>query len=241
MDERNRRVRIAILVTTHVVIGAVTAGITAYFQSHHWPAIAQAGYVGFFASEIVLLGMWVGFGSHWWARFCGLLAGTSWLCLIFLAAMESEEFLQTLPEIILLVSLCTIGVSGSTVLLRKTTAHVELRAEWPRQPMAKDLQFNMKTLLWLTALIGTILGMGGIVRRWGGEGAGSWGGEGAGIVVLGCVFALEAMLVAWLLVFAGLGRGHNRIRIPMILAGVAILGLLPPYYLGGPAWRFRPG
>ena len=229
IDDRQRQLRIGMLIATHVLVGSATIIVNVSVQNQFWPFLVELGFAGFFAGEVLLLGMWAGLGgSPWWTRLCGLMFGIAWLCIIALAS-ENFRQLQELPEMALLLTVSTFGVAGSLILCRRLFGSIERCVQWPSPIHTEDLQFKLKSLLSFTALICTLLAAGATIRR--------WGGDGLGIVILALVFALNAVLTAWLLAWGGLGS-HNWFRIPITLSGVALVGLLPPYYLGGPPWRF---
>jgi hypothetical protein len=222
IDERRRRMRFTLLIGGHFLLGVVLSIVGVAFRKQSWPTVLEFVYAGFLASEVLLLGMWVGLGgSGRWTRLFGLVLGITWLCVLFLARIDPQRFRPELPEISLVLSLCTIGVSGIFILGRRLIGRIECRTEWPSHSKAKDLQFNLKSLLWLTALIGALLTMGEIIRSWRSD---------SGIFLLPLVFALWAVLTAWLVVCAGLGC-QGWMRVPFTLSGVALVGLLPPYYL----------
>src|SRR5678815_4336205 len=61
---------------------------------------------------------------------------------------------------------------------------------------------------------------------------------GSGTVIAVCVFVLIALLSTAMLVWACLSQGRPTIRIPLAFAGTMAAGLIYPYYLGGPDWRY---
>lgn len=232
MDERTRQLRIRRLIAAHLLTGCVVAVVSVSLRTISWPFVVELGYVGFLVSEILLLGMWTGSGSnHWGKRLGGLVLGIAWLCIIFISSVNPQNYKQELPQIALMLSVCTGGVGATLISFRRMFGVIECRAAWPQHSNSEGLQFKLTFLLWLTALIGALISTGETIR--------SWGGNNLGILVLSLVFALAAALSAWLLLWAGLGC-HNWVRIPLALSGVALVGILPPYYLnsGSPTWRW---
>lgn len=60
----------------------------------------------------------------------------------------------------------------------------------------------------------------------------------SGIVITACVFVLIALLSTFMLVWACLSQGRAAIRIPLAFVGTLAAGLIFPYYMGGPEWRY---
>jgi hypothetical protein len=90
------------------------------------------------------------------------------------------------------------------------------------------IQFTIKQLLCVTAVISVLLGGGRVIR--------SLGGQSLGIGVLLIVLVICGCVMAYLVVWAGLGHGYISLRFSTVLVIGFVVGLLPHYFFGWSGW-----
>ncbi len=229
MTQRQRRVRIGVLIGTHLLTGAVMALIALSFPALQNWAWAVVSYLDLVCSEVLLVGMWLGLGAaRWWARLAGLLAGTVWLGCISLAPAPYQS-LEAVPTLAALLGVPVLVVAGSCAVCRRWFAKVEYRSQWQSRSVSQELQFTLKSMIGLTFAVALLLALGKFMRSI---------SPVSEFVIIVFILALLAVLATGMLLWASLGPGRAIVRVPIIVAGMGLLGLLPPYYMGGPAFRF---
>jgi len=232
MTDRQRRIRIGILTGSHLLLGLIMVPVAASFPGLQQVAWIVVWYMGFVCCEILLFGMWMGFStSRWWIKLVGLLAAMAWLGALSLAPIPNS--LDQAPIIMALAGGPLLVVAGSCGFCRRWFAKLECRNGWNSLPVLEELQFSLKSVISLTVVVAVLLAVGRFMQ---------WIDPrietGIGIVFIISVFALTAVLATGMLVWASLGPGQAIVRVPIVTGAMILLGLLPPYSMGGPAFRY---
>jgi hypothetical protein len=225
--DKLRKTRLGIMLGAHFVLGLAMAVPALLYPGRDWPGWIQVWFLGLVCSEIMLFGIWAGFAKcAWWLKLLGLAAGAVWLLLLGLSAdPDIKNVLPMLgllgPPMLVVASACL----GSRWLVR-----IEKRAIWQPLPSSTEVQFTLKSLIGLTLIVSLLLALGRVVQ---------WIDKGAsGTAIAVCVFVLIALLSTVMLVWACLSQGRPPIRIPLAFVGTTAAGLIYPYYIGGPDWRY---
>jgi hypothetical protein len=224
------RTRFGLLVGSHVGLG-IAMGLIAYFsKGNELPIWLAIWFIGLVSSEMLLLGMWIGLANaRWWLKLIGLVAGTAWLVVLAISPDPSsaQYFWE---ELVPFIAIPVVVFAGACWCGRHWLARMQQQNEWEPLPAANELQFTMKSLGLLILAIAVILALGRLTRD---IDAGS-----GGFVVTVFTISLTALLAGTMLIWACLGPGRISVRIPIALVGMAAVGLIFPYYVGGPEWRF---
>ena len=122
-----------------------------------------------------------------------------------------------------------VAVAMSCGLCSRFFVRIEKREHWTSRPVSDEMKFTLRSMIWLTVAISTLLALGRIIQ---------WISPWDDLAPLLFIFALLALIASGMLVWAALGQGQVIVRVPIALLGIALLGLLPPYYMGGPSFRF---
>jgi len=136
-----------------------------------------------------------------------------------------NEFLPILA----LVASPLLVVAGSCVVCRRFLARIEHRTFWEPRPISEELRFTLRTIIALTIAIAALLAIGRFIRELAPV------SQNLRFAIVGFTLTLTALLVTGMLVWASLGPGRPIIRVPIVVVGAAILGLLPAYSMNGPA------
>jgi hypothetical protein len=229
MTDRQRRTRIGVLIGAHLVLGMVVAPLAMLYpqlQNETWISVL---YLGFVCTEILLVGIWLGLSAaRWRTKLGGLLVGAIWLGGLSVAPVPFRSF-NGAPILLVLVGVPLLVVAASCALCRRTFAKLECRDRWKSRPVSEELQFSLRSLIGLTVIISALLGLARCVR---------WIDPGAEFMVVILMFALTALLATGMLVWASLGLGLAFVRVPIVLAAMTLLGLLPPYSMEYSALRY---
>ncbi len=237
MTDRHRRARIGLLIGTHILLGLITVVVALLYPDLKVSLWSSLAYFGLIYSHVLLLGIWLGLAAaRWWIKLAGLVASLTWLECLVLAPVPRPP----LPPDILLGLLALVGVpmlivAGSAALCRRYFARIEWRHEWRLRPVSEEAQFSLRSLIGLTMMIAALLALGRVVQ-WISPATANV--EIFAMLLIAPVFGMTALLAAGMLIWAALGQGQVLVRVPTMLVGMALLGLLPPYYLGGPAFRY---
>ncbi|WP_425618775.1 hypothetical protein NA78x_002491 [Anatilimnocola sp. NA78] len=220
-------VRVSLLVSSHILLGLTMAGVAIYYRDSKWPIGIEVAYLGFVCSQMLLTGILLGFAkAKWWKRAIWACLGVAWVFCISLAPFSH----QPLSELGVLIAVPISVVAIACVLCRVWFATIQQREHWPTMPISNDLQFTLKTMIGLTVTIAVVLALGRFLRE--------TVGEGAGLVLIVAAISLIASLAVGLLVWGSLGPGRVGVRLPTAFVGLAAVGLIFPYYFGGPSWRW---
>ena len=229
MTIERQRLAFAILIGAHLLLGLMMATLGRVFGPNTWPIWTVIWLVGLVASEIVLVGIWAGlWRSNSWIKVVGLVCGIAWLNLITELTSPNPYPAVLETAIVFGVPILTIAIISG--LYRSRFANLTRRNDWQPVAISADLQFSVWALFGLTFFIAALLGLGRLVQ---------WLDQGRShIVLVVFVFTLLSLLATAMLVWACLGQGRLVVRLPTLLLGMLGLGLVFPYYLGGPPWRF---
>jgi len=224
------RIRILVLTAIHSAIGVICALTAQLSPGRNWPAQVEFGFLTLIASQMLLIGMWAGLSrARWWKRFIGGILGLGYLLFIGIAASPNPNSAEMFV-IGLLLALPTTVLASLFLLIGRFYAQVVSDDRRILGQATDGFQFSTRQLLYVTLGISIVLAFGRTVR--------SLGGEAIGMGVFALVIALCGALIMLLLVWSSLGRGRVVVRLPLVICGAAIIGLVPPYYFGGPWWRF---
>jgi hypothetical protein len=181
-------------------------------------------------SQMLLLGVWIGLSAtRWWSKFLALALGIGWLTCLSFAPNPSPNLSDDLIVVAIHAS-AVLGVALCFALLRWRWATLDRRSSWQSLPAAVELQFSLRSLIGLTVTVALLLALGRVVQ---------WlERETSSVLLIVFVFALLALLASVLLVWSCLGPGRVIVRVPIMFAGMAALGLVFPFYIGGPEFRF---
>jgi hypothetical protein len=232
MNGSQRRIRIGTLIGAHLLLGLTMALIAVRFpQLQEWAWIVVV-YTGFVCCEILLFGMWLGLSTAPGKfKLGGLVAGTVWLAALCLAPVPFRSLATALPLLAIVgVPLLIVAASGATC--RRWLAKLERRDVWKLRPISEELQFSLKSLIGLTVVISVLLGLARLVQLFHAT------AELVIVSFLSCAFALVAALATGMLIWASLGPGQAVIRVPIVIVALPLLGLLPPYSMGGGTYRY---
>ncbi len=199
-----------------------------------WPSMA---YLGLIYSHVLLLGTWLGLAAaRWWIKLAGLVAGMTWLeCLVLAPILRPLPAPDILLGLLALVGVPVLIVAGSAALCRHLLARIEWRSQWKPRPNSEEAQFTLRSLFCLMVVIAALLALGRVVH-WIAPATSNV--EILAMLVMAPVFGLTALLAAGMLAWAALGQGQVLVRVPTMLVGMALLGFLPHYCMGGPAFRY---
>jgi hypothetical protein len=235
MTNLQPRARIGLLVGTHLLVGLVCAFIAVCYPALQLLMWASVAYLGLVGTETLLLGMWVGLAAvRWWVKLAGLVAGLAWIECLALAPLPRPRLTgDDLNDLLFLtgaVGVPVLVVGVSCALFRWCFVRGEWRPHWSPRPVSAEMQFTLRSMITLTVAIALLLALGRIVQ---------WIAPMYEVPTLFLfMFPLLALMASGMLVWAALGQGQAIVRVPMVLVGITLLGLLPPYYMGGPPFRF---
>ena len=225
---KSLRSRVGLLIGAHIALGLAMAIPSLAYPGRNWPGWVQVWFFGLACSEILLVGIWVGFSaSAWWLRLAGLSAGTGWLAFL---GLSTDLRAQNVLPMLGFLGTPMLVVAGACLVCRFGFVRLERQDSWQPLSQSDEVQFSLKSIFGLTLLVSLLLALGRLVQRI------DQGISSATISV--CVFVLVALLTTWMLVWASLSRGRVQIRLPLAIAGTLASGLIFPYYLGGPGWRY---
>jgi hypothetical protein len=226
--DKLRKTRLGIMLGAHFALGLAMAVPALLYPGRDWPGWIQVWFLGLVCSEIMLLGIWGGFARcAWWWKLFGLAAGALWMLLLGLSADPDSR--NVLPMLGILGPPLLV-VAGACLGCRWLLVRIEKRTTWKPLLSSAEVQFTLKSIIGLTLIVSMLLALGRVVQ---------WIDKGAsGTVIAVCVFVLMALLATVMLVWACLSQGRPAIRIPLAFAGTMVAGLIYPYYMGGPDWRY---
>lgn len=213
---------IAGLLLTHLLLG-----IGAAWLCTRWPRTTsyEIAILGLVFGQGVLLGSWAGLANKsLGVRIAGLVCGSFYISTV--VAIGHTSTVEGRLVCLVFVPMSTVGLLFMALSRYRGIAiafsdETEARYSTP-------IQFTMKELLCVTAVISVLLGSGRVIR--------SLGGQSLGIGVLLIVLAICACVMAYLVVWAGLGHGHVPLRFSTVLVIGFVVGLLPHYFFGYSGW-----
>lgn len=216
------------LLLAHLLLGIVAAWLGTLGPWHDFYVVA---FLGLLSAQVVLVGVWAGLASHSLSiRILGLLCGTSFVTGVAAIGGNVPRRAEDFVVLACLIFFPVAMISILFIVIRRYR-HIALRRCGELQAASPlRIRFTVKRLLGITTVIALLLGCGNIIR--------SLGGDSLGIGVVVTCFVLCGCLMAWLFVWASLGQGNTRLRVLLVLGFGGVVGLLPPYFLGGPAFRF---
>ena len=239
MTHRQRRLRIGLLISAHLLLGLITIIVALLYPDLKVSLWASTAYMGLICSHVLLQGLWLGLAAaRWWIKLAGLVAGLTWLECLELAPAPPQPT-EVIIGLAAVVGIPMLVVTGSAALCRRFFARIELRNQWKPCPISEEAQYTLRTLIGLTVAIAVILALGRVVQwfvQWIGPGASNLQID--DMLVIAPIFGLTALLAAGMLTWAALGQGQVLVRVPTMLVGMALLGLLPPFYTGGPTIQY---
>jgi hypothetical protein len=230
LEQPTQRGRFIALVAAHMLLGLAMALFALSLRGKDAPEWQAIWFMALVCSEVLLLGAWAGLSAaRLWKKALGLLAGTVWLGFLG-ASPASPGTPGVFPEVLAAVSMPTLAVALLFGGSRWVFARMERRADWQPRPLAEEVQFSLRSLIGLTILVALLLSLGRAVQ---------WleASNSSFLLVVG-VLVLVAVLAAVILVWACLGDGRLLARLPLMVMAMAALGLVFPFYLGGPEWRY---
>jgi hypothetical protein len=223
---------IALMVCIHLSLGLAMAWIVMAWPGFDWPLWMEASFLALGCSEVLLLGMWLGFSrAKWWLKLAGFVIGTVWLVFLIVSPdlprqwrFSSVDDLAVPPIALILI------VAGFSLGCRYLVARVVHRDVWPLRPLTEELQFSLRSIIALTVVVALLLALRNLFH---------WitGGRYSDEATLG-VIALMLVLAWTMLLWACLGQGRVAARLPAMLIGMVALGLIFPYYTRGAPWQF---
>lgn len=223
---------IALLVALHVAVGLAMGLVALIWTGVNWPIWVQLPMLGLVCSEALLLGMWLGFArTRLWLKLLGFCCGLGWFLFLEFAPAPGRVWrLDQIDDAAGPLLAIVFAAALASLACRWLAARVVHKDDWPVRPLAQEMQFTLKSIVGLMISVAALLALRDAVRwaytvRIDDE-----------ITLL--VFALVGVLAWLLLLWATLGQGRPAVRIPVMLAGMAALGLIFPYYTGGPAPRY---
>ena len=239
MSHRQRRTRIALLIGAHLLLGLITLIVALLYPDLKVSLWASTAYLGLICSHVLLLGLWLGLAAaRWWIKLAGLVAALTWLECLELAPAPPQPT-DVILGLVAVVGIPMLVVAGSAALCRRFFATIERRNQWKPRPISEEAQFTLRTLVGLTVAVAVILALGRVVQwvvQWIGPGASNLQID--DMLVIAPIFGLTALLAAGMLTWAALGHGQILVRVPTMLIGMTLLGLLPPFYMGGAAIQY---
>ena len=221
---REQRVRFVALVGSHLVLGLAMAAIPSLLPRVRIPDELELFFLSLIISEVLLLGAWAGFAPvGWWLRLAGAVTGVAWLGGISLLA-AGEKQINSFLEVAGMLSICTAVIAAGCLVCRRFVARLVQRSHWPVPSVSQELQFSVRSLIGLTALVAGLLALGRMLAPF----------KGWNFAVAAVIFSILLIVAAAMVLWAGLGPGRVSVRAPAMLLGMTALGFLPPYYNGGP-------
>ncbi len=224
------RVRLGLLIGVHLLLGVSMAAVALTKPGFGWPGWIHIWFLALISSEMLLLGLWLGLAET--QRRFKLFAfgvGIGWMTGVSLSAVSNRDG-EKILQILGFVTPPVLVVAGASVCCRQWLARIRRGDTWPVRPMSEELQFTLRSIIALTVAVSLLLAVGRIVRAID-EGRGD-----APMAVF--VFSLMGFLSGAMLVWACLGLGRVAVRVPAALTGMAAVGLIFPYYLGGQLRQF---
>ncbi|MCI0357898.1 MAG: hypothetical protein L0211_05340 [Planctomycetaceae bacterium] len=237
MTDRQRRTRIGLLIGAHVLLGLITVIVALLYPTLKVSLWSSIAYLGLNYSHVLLLGLWLGLAAaRWWIKLASLVAGLTWLeCLVLAPFPRPPPPPDILLGLLAVVGIPVLVVAGSAALCRRLLARIELRNEWKPRPVSEEAQYSLRSLVCLMVIIAALLALGRVFH-WIAPATSNV--EIFAMLLIAPVFGLTALLAAGMLTWAALGQGRVLVRVPTMLVGMALLGLMPPYFMGGPAFRY---
>jgi hypothetical protein len=205
--------RLALLVGGHFALILLTPLLALLGFHPRWVA---TGYVTLAAVQSVLLGLWAGLLAHPWQRPPVILVGAAWLAIVSHGDQDAAKNLVVPAIVIFVISLAW----------RKWFGQIARRDEWPSFSMAGDTQFSLKALTVLTSAVAILLAAVRVIRSL----PDRYRSDAVLLGVVCVVVSISTIILVW----ACLGRGRLRVRVPIALLGVAATGLALPLSMGGP-------
>jgi hypothetical protein len=222
--------RIGWTIAAHLMLGFSMGLVARALPGWDWPIWVSIWYMALLCSQVLLLGTWLGLSAtSWWRKIVGLAAGIGWLAALSLAPGPPPNTSAALTLVAIHASAVFV-IAVCFAFLRWRWVKLEHRSGAETLPAASDLQFSLRSLIGLTVTVALLLALGRIIQ--------GLGEETPSLLIVAFVFALVALLASLLLVWSCLGPGRIVVRGPTMLGGMMALGLVIPYYLGGPTWRF---
>lgn len=214
---------IALMVSIHLMLGLAMAWIAMSRPGFNWPFWMVLPFMALAASEILLLGMWLGFSqAAWWQKLGGFLIGLVWLTFLTISPMPPRQWrMADIDNFAGPVTVVVLAVAGASLCCRYLVARIVHRSDWPVRPLATELQFSLRSIIALTIVVAVLLALRNVLH---------WVRSGSDAFAI-AVFILVALLSSTMLPWACLGTGRVAVRIPLLLLGMAALGLIFPYYL----------
>jgi hypothetical protein len=225
------RFRIALLVAVHLALGLGMACVALAWPGFDKPFWVSLPMIGLVCSEALLLGMWLGLSrTPWWLKLIGFVSGMSWLTFLAFAPVLREARFTQIDDTGGPILAVVFAVALASLCHRSFVAQLVHRDQWPQRPLADEMQFTLKSIIALTFAVAALLGLRSLVRL-----AFQWRSDDEIILlVLGFIAVLAWTLLLW----SCLGQGSTSVRIPVMLVAMAALGLIFPYYTGGPSWGY---
>ena len=221
------------LVGVHVacdLIALVLAGLLRHFG----PAIVV--FAALLSAQVCLLGIWAGLGNlRWPLRTAGVFSGLGFIGGVAILADDMwRRNWGSLLTLIGLILAATVVVALFLVVLRVWFLRVAFLEPSGPVALAEGLQFRIRDLLVLTAVVALLLGLGRIVHWTSGP-----RGVNSSELLAMAVMVLGVVSVALLTLWTGLGMGKPGPRLLILLPFCVATGAFIPYIQSGsPWWRY---
>jgi hypothetical protein len=223
---------ISLLVALHIVLGLTMPLVALIWIGVNWSFWVRLPMFGLVCSEALLLGMWLGFArTSLWLKLLGFCCGLGWFLFLEFAPAPGRVWrLNQIDDAAGPLLAVVFAAAIASLACHWLAARLVHKDDWPARPLAQEMQFTLKSIVGLTITVAALLALRDVVR-W------AYTVRIDDEVTL-LVFALIGVLAWLMLLWATLGQGRPTVRIPVMLAGMAALGLIFPYYAGGPAPRY---
>ena len=236
MTPERRRKMIRLLVAGHLLCFGAYVLFRPMLESAPQSAQFAVGMlIG--GGQFGLLSTWAGLGTGRW--FPRLLRAYLLICLLVTAPLLWHlSGKQPLLEVANLVPLCLMvipmmaAIVVPLAIVRRLGRRLELLSP---PPEGEILQFSIRHLLVLTAVLAVLLTISHYVRPFATFEDSHLVSPAAGVVAVMAVFLVLSTAVPLVAIWACLGLGKPGLR--LVVAGICclVLGMLPIYYFGGTA------
>lgn len=217
-----------LVVTIHVLAGLALATISVILPTRDFTAAEALVATAVIGAQVLLLAAWTGLSDcRWHCRVVGALLGLGYLGSVTCACGRSWEPAR-IGEGFTVIALPTVLITMFFLAVRRFVARFSDEPNCERGTV--PFQFSLLSLLLVTTGVATALAAGRTVH--------SLGSESLGIAVLVGSIAMFGALAMLVLLWTGLGDVSPIRRLPVGIGLAALLGLFPPYFIGGPHWRF---
>ncbi|NQT15788.1 MAG: hypothetical protein HQ582_23725 [Planctomycetes bacterium] len=220
---------LALVVAIHVLAGLALATVSVILPTRNVTVTEALLATAVIGAQILLLAAWTGLSDcRWYCRVILAFLGIGYLGSVASACGRSWEPTR-IAEGFTVIALPTVLITIFFLAVRRFVARLSDEANYKRGTV--PLQFSILSLLLVTTGVAAALAAGRTIRF--------LGSESLGIAVLVGSIAVFGALAMLVLLWTGLGDVSPIRRLPAGIGLAALLGLFPPYFIGGPHWRSR--